>query len=218
MVGAFFVWWLLWGGVGEPGCHCDDAKDVASNPRHPARTSTPATPQVGPIDVSDGQGHEVITRYSSGLPTAAAWTTDSNCREYQKRQRNFRPQWPVHPSEAVSSNYYPVNCLIKTSSPAATFAVAVDRSEGGTSMNDGQLELMVRSRGVVIGWGGGGASRLVWARWGAGARHNAALWCLNYRYTASREPIPTPVPRAPARLLRCTAASSMTTAAASASR
>jgi len=101
---------------------------------------------VGPVDVSDGQGHEVITRYSSGLATNAAWTTDSNCREYQKRVRNFRPQWPIKPSEAVSSNYYPVNCLIKASSPSATFAVAVDRSEGGSSMNDGQLELMVHRR------------------------------------------------------------------------
>ena len=53
---------------------------------------------VGPVNVSDGQGHEVVTRYSSGLPTAGAWTTDSNCREYQPRLRNFRPQWPVHPS------------------------------------------------------------------------------------------------------------------------
>lgn len=101
---------------------------------------------VGPIDVSDGNGHEVITRYSSGLATNATWATDSNCREFQTRKRDYRSQWSVHPSEAVSSNYYPVNCMIKTGSAATTLAIAVDRSEGGSSMVDGQLELMVHRR------------------------------------------------------------------------
>ena len=68
---------------------------------------------VGPVNVSDYNGHEVITRYSSGLATDGAWTTDSNCRENQKRQRDFRPQWKLNASEPVSSNYYPVNCLSK---------------------------------------------------------------------------------------------------------
>ncbi len=101
---------------------------------------------VGPVNVTDKQSHEVVVRYSSGLPTGGQWTTDSNCREGQARRRNFRPQWNVTIVEPVSGNYFPTNCLIRTSGGGVTMAVAVDRSEGGTSLNDGELELMVHRR------------------------------------------------------------------------
>ena len=101
---------------------------------------------VGPVDVSDGASHEVITRYSApALPTDGGWVTDSNCREGQPRRRNWRPQWDVRPSEPVAANYFPTNCLARTGT-AVTLAVAVDRSEGGSSLADGQLELMVHRR------------------------------------------------------------------------
>ena len=46
-----------------------------------------------------------------------------------------------------SGNYFPVNCLIKTTSTSGvTLSVAVDRSEGGSSLSNGQLELMVHRR------------------------------------------------------------------------
>ena len=101
---------------------------------------------VGPVDVSRNESHEVITRYDSGLSTKSAWTTDSNCREHQYRQLNWRGNWTVNITEPVSGNYYPTNCMIKTSSSSTTLAVAVDRSEGSTSLTDGQLELMVHRR------------------------------------------------------------------------
>jgi hypothetical protein len=109
---------------------------------------------VGPVDVSDGESHEVVTRYDSGLATSGLWTTDSNCRESQVRQRGVRANWPTFaPSEPVTSNYFPCNCLIKTTSLGGgpgganvTVAVAVDRSEGSTSLTNGQLELMVHRR------------------------------------------------------------------------
>jgi hypothetical protein len=60
---------------------------------------------VGPVDVSDGNSHEVITRYDGMFATDATWTTDSNCREDQVRQRGVRANWPTYaPSEAVSAN------------------------------------------------------------------------------------------------------------------
>ena len=102
---------------------------------------------VGPVDISDRNGHEVITRYDSGLATDGSWTTDSNCRESQLRRRNWRANWNVSLSEPVSGNYFPVNCLIKTTSTSGvTLSVAVDRSEGGSSLSNGQLELMVHRR------------------------------------------------------------------------
>ena len=101
---------------------------------------------VGPVNVSDGKSHEIITRWSSGLATGAAWATDSNCREAQLRRRNWRANYTIVVSEPVSSNYYPVNCLMRTSSPEVTLAVAVDRSQAGSSLADGELELLVHRR------------------------------------------------------------------------
>ena len=103
---------------------------------------------VGPVGGSNPTliSKEVVTKYATGLATNATWTTDSNCREGQLRQRNFRAGWKLAPSEAVSINYTPVNCLITTTGEGVTLAVGVDRSQGGTSMQDGTVELMVHRR------------------------------------------------------------------------
>jgi len=101
---------------------------------------------VGPVDISDGQSHEVITRYDSGLATGGAWTTDANCWEHQQRRRDLRGNYTVNISEPVSGNYFPTNCMIKTASASTTLAVAVDRSEASGSLADGQLEIMVHRR------------------------------------------------------------------------
>jgi hypothetical protein len=101
---------------------------------------------VGPVDISDGQSHEVIARYDTGLATGGAWTTDSNCHEHQQRRRNWRGNYTVTITEPVSGNYYPTNCMIKTASAATTLAVAVDRSEASGSLADGQVEIMVHRR------------------------------------------------------------------------
>ena len=101
---------------------------------------------VGPVNVSGTVSHEVSTRYDSGLATGGKWTTDSNCHESQARALNWRGNWTVNISEPVSGNYFPTNCLIKASSSELTLAVAVDRSEGSSSLADGQLELMVHRR------------------------------------------------------------------------
>ena len=98
------------------------------------------------VCVCPARSHEIVTQYDSGLATSATWTTDSNCREAQLRKRNWRANYTITPSEPVSSNYYPTNCIVKTSSPATTLAVAVDRSQGSTSLADGQLEIMVHRR------------------------------------------------------------------------
>jgi lysosomal alpha-mannosidase len=123
------------------------ARSRASRHRARAPLARPRrAPQVGPVDVSDGQSHEVVTRYSADMATDGGWTTDSNCAESQPRRRNYRSQWPLKPSEAVTANYFPTNCLIKTASADVTLAVAVDRSQGSTSLANGQLELMVHRR------------------------------------------------------------------------
>ena len=136
---------------------------------------------VGPIPVDDKQGKEVVTRYSSAIESAATWYTDSNGREWQKRQRNYRPAWnwtatqpvrtpPLHtappPSSTahspltrsplrllssaahpqVAGNYFPVNAATWLADGTSALSVCNDRSQGGTSLHDGELELMVHRR------------------------------------------------------------------------
>lgn len=62
-----------------------------------------------------------------------------------RRRRNSRPTWNQTFDEVISSNYYPVATKIFLQQPERKLKLSVftDRSEGGTSLQDGELELMV---------------------------------------------------------------------------
>lgn len=94
---------------------------------------------------SDVNGKEIITRFSTKLKTDMVFYTDSNGRELLKRVRNFRPTWKLSISEPVSVNYYPVTSKILMRDPNQNVEVAIltDRAQGGASLRDGELELMV---------------------------------------------------------------------------
>ena len=65
-----------------------------------------------------------------------------------KRTRDYRPTWSLELYEKVSGNYYPVTAKIslKDEEKLQKLSVLTDRSEGGTSLKDGEIELMVRIR------------------------------------------------------------------------
>lgn len=67
---------------------------------------------VGPIDVDDKNGREIVMRFDSDLNSGSTFYTDSNGREMLTRVVDFRPTWPLNQSEHVSGNYYPVNSRI----------------------------------------------------------------------------------------------------------
>jgi hypothetical protein len=102
--------------------------------------------QVGTIPVSDGQGKEIVTRFSSSIKSNKTWYTDSNGREYQTRILNYRPTWNLTVNEPVAGNYYPVNVGIYLKDAATQLSILTDRSLGGASLNDGQVELMIQRR------------------------------------------------------------------------
>lgn len=62
-----------------------------------------------------------------------------------KRIRNFRPTWKLKLSEEISGNYYPVTSkiVIRDENEDVELAVLTDRAQGGSSLRDGELELMV---------------------------------------------------------------------------
>ncbi|KAJ9579723.1 hypothetical protein L9F63_004649, partial [Diploptera punctata] len=103
---------------------------------------------VGPIPIEDGSGKEVITRYSTGIKTGGIFYTDANGKEFLERKKSFRPTWHFTTLEPVSGNYYPVTTriAIKNVTTKEEMSVITDRCQGGSSLSDGQIELMVHRR------------------------------------------------------------------------
>jgi hypothetical protein len=101
---------------------------------------------IGPIPINDGRGKEVVTRFSAPIQSAGTFFTDSNAREFLKRKRNSRPTWDLNVFEPVAGNYYPVNAAIYLEDEENALAVVTDRTQGGTSLVDGTVELMVQRR------------------------------------------------------------------------
>ena len=60
-----------------------------------------------------------------------------------KRERDKRETWQLNSTEPVSQNYYPVNTRMYVKDRQNQMTVLTDRSQGGTSMKDGQLEIML---------------------------------------------------------------------------
>lgn len=63
-----------------------------------------------------------------------------------KRKRNHRETWNVKIHESVAGNYYPVTTKIALEDTTARMAILTDRAQGGSSLEDGVLELMVHRR------------------------------------------------------------------------
>jgi lysosomal alpha-mannosidase len=65
-----------------------------------------------------------------------------------KRVRDYRPTWTLDVTEPVAGNYYPVNSRMIVQDPKSEQQVNIltDRSQGGSSMEDGSVELMVHRR------------------------------------------------------------------------
>ncbi|XP_023639510.1 probable alpha-mannosidase At5g66150 isoform X2 [Capsella rubella] len=112
---------------------------------------------IGPIPVNnnDLMGKEIITRMVTDMSTDKAFYTDSNGRDFLKRVRDKRTDWPLQVNEPIAGNYYPLNLGMYAKDEKAEFSVLVDRATGGASIKDGEIELMLHrstcmddSRGV----------------------------------------------------------------------
>ncbi|CAB3388671.1 Hypothetical predicted protein [Cloeon dipterum] len=101
---------------------------------------------VGPIPTDDHVGKEVISRFTTKIDSKRNFVTDSNSREYLNRTRNFRETWQADILEPVAANYYPITSAISIEDEETKLAVLTDRAQGGGSIADGTLELMVHRR------------------------------------------------------------------------
>ncbi|XP_033744911.1 lysosomal alpha-mannosidase-like [Pecten maximus] len=103
---------------------------------------------VGPIPVSDGSGKEVMSQFLTTLDSKGTFYTDANGREILKRQRNRRATWDFSQTEPIAGNFYPVNSriFIRDEDLGVQLTVLTDRSQGGSSIIDGGIQLMVHRR------------------------------------------------------------------------
>ena len=103
---------------------------------------------VGPIPIDDGLGKEVVSRFTASalVGSNGTFSTDANGREVLQRKRNWKPDYKVNMTEPVAGNFFPVNTAILLQSHNTTLGLLNDRSQGGGSLNDGQVELMVHRR------------------------------------------------------------------------
>lgn len=61
-----------------------------------------------------------------------------------KRMLNYRPSFKLKENvENVSGNYYPITSRITIADELTRLSVLNDRSQGGSSLQNGEIELMV---------------------------------------------------------------------------
>ncbi|KAK1423560.1 hypothetical protein QVD17_18864 [Tagetes erecta] len=101
---------------------------------------------IGEIPTDDGVGKEVVTRITANMVTNKVFYTDSNGRDFLKRVRDYREDWPLQVTQPVAGNYYPLNLGMFTRNNKTELSVLVDRATGGASINDGQMEIMFHRR------------------------------------------------------------------------
>lgn len=101
---------------------------------------------IGPIPVDDGFGKEITTQITTAMMTNRTFYTDSNGRDFIKRVRDYREDWDLQVNQPVAGNYYPVNLGIYIEDESTELSVLVDRAVGGSSLVDGQIELMLHRR------------------------------------------------------------------------
>lgn len=90
------------------------------------------------LSTSGGKGHN-------------KFYTDSNGREFMERTYNYRPTWDLEVYEPISGNYYPISAAMYVQDTTARKQLAVlsDRSQAATSLDDGEMELLIHRRLVV---------------------------------------------------------------------
>ncbi|XP_028032101.1 lysosomal alpha-mannosidase-like [Bombyx mandarina] len=103
---------------------------------------------VGPVPVEDGWGKDVFLRYTTDLGNDGAFYTDANGRQTLKRLRNLRATYEPVNMDAIPGNLYPVTSkiYIEDEQKNLRFSIFNDRAQGGTSLTDGELDLMIIRR------------------------------------------------------------------------
>lgn len=98
----------------------------------------------------DGIGKEIITRYTTEFDHNGQFNTDANGRQSVLRTRDQRSSYNLSGSDPVASNYYPItsHAFITDCKTGYRMNILTDRAQGGGSIEDGELELLIYRRFV----------------------------------------------------------------------
>jgi hypothetical protein len=108
-------------------------------------------------DSNEETGKEVVVNWEvQDFVNNGIFYTDSNGLEMQYRELNYRPDFDLVTDEHVSANYYPINSAIAIRDGDIQFTVMNDRSQGGSVLTDGSVELMQNRRLLYDDWRGVG--------------------------------------------------------------
>ncbi|KAI8100833.1 hypothetical protein M9434_005218 [Picochlorum sp. BPE23] len=106
---------------------------------------------IGPLP-DDSIGREVVIAYSSPtIKSNGEFWTDANGRSMIRRVMGQRIAWKSEYLEkSIAGNYYPVtSAAYITDDSSNTMSVITDRSQGASSLQDGELEFMLHRRTIV---------------------------------------------------------------------
>ena len=95
------------------------------------------------IEVSE-DGLEVMAQWKlKDMKNDGIFYTDSNCLEMQKRRLDWRPDFDLKTISKMSSNFYPIDSAIALRDVNSSLQMTVmnDRSQGGSSLEDGSVVL-----------------------------------------------------------------------------
>lgn len=106
------------------------------------------------IPLNKDVGQEVTVNFHTELDNSNVFYTDSNGLEMQKRQINYRPTWDLTIKSGglnITANYYPINSAIAIVDETTNmqFTVMNDRSQAGSVIEKGRIELMQNRRSNV---------------------------------------------------------------------
>jgi lysosomal alpha-mannosidase len=102
---------------------------------------------------------EVTVNFHSDIKNDGEFWTDSNGMEMQKRNLNHRPTWNLTTKEGglnITANMFPVNSAVSIIDKQTNMQMTVmnDRSQAGSVIVDGRIELMQNRRQNVDDWRG----------------------------------------------------------------
>ncbi|XP_038219796.1 lysosomal alpha-mannosidase-like [Zerene cesonia] len=102
---------------------------------------------IGPVPLGTDLGKEVVSIFKTNISSNGHFYTDSNGRQMIKRSC-WNETASHHQKKPVAACYYPVTSRICISSfnSSVDICVLTDRCQGGTSYNDGEIELMLHRR------------------------------------------------------------------------
>ncbi|XP_026322545.1 lysosomal alpha-mannosidase-like [Hyposmocoma kahamanoa] len=102
---------------------------------------------VGPVPIGNDLGKEIVTIFNTNITNNGVFHTDSNGRQMMKRTC-WNETSSQQQKKPVSACYFPVTSriCIQSYNSSAAMCVLTDRTHGGTSYNEGELELMVHRR------------------------------------------------------------------------